>query len=83
MGHTDKYKKGDWYVICDLCGIRYFKSETRLDWRGLLLCDECWAPKHPQLDIRGIPDNQAVYPARPEGTDTYISDDDPVTAEDL
>lgn len=61
-----KYKAGDHKVICDVCGLTYMRSETKLQWNNLLACHDCFDPKHPQLNIRGKTDRQNVDIARPE-----------------
>lgn len=61
-----RYVPGDHKVLCDLCGLTYMRSETKLQWNNLLACSECFDPKHPQLNIRGKADRQAVDIARPE-----------------
>lgn len=61
-----KYIAGDHKVICDLCGLTYMRSETKLQWDNLLACTDCYSPKHPQLNIRGKADKQTVDIARPE-----------------
>lgn len=64
-----RYVPGDHKVICDLCGLTYMRSETKLQWNNLLACRECYDPKHPQLNIRGNADRQNVDIARPESED--------------
>lgn len=64
-----RYAPGDHKVICDLCGLTYMRSETKLQWNNLLACSECFDPKHPQLNIRGKADRQTVDIARPESED--------------
>jgi protein-arginine kinase activator protein McsA len=61
-----KYRPGDHKVICDLCGLTFMRTDCRLQWDNLLACDECYSPKHPQLNIRGKSDRQNVDIARPE-----------------
>jgi hypothetical protein len=37
------------------------------DWKGFKVCDECYEPKHPQLEPkRNITEPQALYQPRPE-----------------
>lgn len=60
-----RFIPGDHKVLCDLCGLTYMRSETRLQWDNLLACTECYSPKHPQLNIRGKADKQTVDIARP------------------
>lgn len=64
-----KYIAGDHKVLCDLCGLTYMRSETKLQWDNLLACTDCYSPKHPQLNIRGKADRQNVDIARPESED--------------
>lgn len=61
-----RYVAGDHKVICDNCGRTYMRSETKLQWDNLLSCEQCYDIKHPQLNIRGYYDKQAVDIARPE-----------------
>lgn len=61
-----RYVPGDHKVICDLCGLTYMRSETKMQWDNLLACRECYSPKHPQDIIRPKTDKQTVDIARPE-----------------
>ena len=54
------YIKGDWHMICDRCGFQYRKSQMRETWDHLWVCPEDYEPKHPQLDVRAIADDQRV-----------------------
>ena len=60
------YVKGDYWLICDRCGFQYRKSEMRETWDHLWVCPEDWEPRHPQLDVKAIPDDQRVPVARPD-----------------
>jgi hypothetical protein len=66
MGHADYLKLGDSNAICDTCGFKYKHSELKEDWRGLMLCDKCWEPRHPQEFLRGVPDNPMQEKPRPD-----------------
>ncbi len=37
-------------AICDRCGYQYDYLDLQKEWNGLLVCPECYEPKHPQLD---------------------------------
>ena len=37
-------------AICDRCGFQYNYLDLKKEWNGLLVCPECYEPKHPQLD---------------------------------
>jgi hypothetical protein len=38
----------------------------RETWDGLWVCEKDWEPKHPQLSIKAVPDDQRVPVARPD-----------------
>jgi len=61
-----RYVAGDHNVRCDICGFVYKRSDCMMQWNNLLACDECYDPKHPQLNVRGYVDRQTVRDARPE-----------------
>ena len=37
-------------AICDRCGFQVPYLNLSKEWNGLLVCQECFEPKHPQLD---------------------------------
>lgn len=70
------YRPGEWLVICDRCGFRYYSSQLQKEWTGLYTCKGpgtigCWEPRHPQDFVRGVMDNQNVPWKRP-GSDTFV-----------
>ena len=65
------YIPGDPYFVCPRCGFRVRKSETKREWTGIIVCEACYDPKHPQLDVRPIREKIAVKNARPRPTDVY------------
>jgi hypothetical protein len=77
----DLYQPGNPYKICDRCGFKKRSSETKKEWTGLIVCEPCWDPKHPQEAVRGRIDKQAVKDARPEQPDVFTTT--PVTVDDL
>jgi len=78
------YKPGDYLAVCDRCDFVYYGSQLRRDWRGNRVCDKCYEPKHPQLNVRPIKETSAVAAGtfRPEPADTFLSAGD-VTATSL
>lgn len=69
MTHTNYYKKGDHWVICDICGSRQWRSECKFTWDGLLACitNDCWYPKHAGDEpLPVINDPKPVLDARPD-----------------
>jgi len=66
------YIAGEHLVICQRCGFKYLRSETKSEWTGVLVCDHCFEARQPQDFVRAIAENQAVSVARPEPPDTFI-----------
>lgn len=68
-----KYIPGDPWAICDLCGKKIRKSETRINWKNQVVCENDYERKHPQLDLE-IPneENIAVENARPRPPDYEV-----------
>jgi hypothetical protein len=61
-------------AICDRCGRRVKYLDLRTEWTNWRVCDECWEPKHPQLDPSlPSPDAEALHNPRPEAReDLYV-----------
>lgn len=70
MGSRDYLKLGDWNAICDRCGFKFKASELKPSWDNLMVCEECWEPRHPSDFYRGIQSNQSVPWTRPEQDDS-------------
>ena len=63
------YVKGEWLVICDMCGRRRYQSECRMNYNNLIVCsDTCWEPRHPQEAVTGKGEDTSVPNARPDVT---------------
>lgn len=65
------YRPGDNWIICDLTGKKVLMSQSRKTWDGLRVWEAVWYPRHPQLDLRAIPDRMAVYDGRPRPSIIY------------
>ncbi len=68
------YSKGQWNVICDVCGWEFKSSEVKKRWDGLVVCDADWETDHPQKYIQVRSDPQPV-PAefiRSEPEDEFV-----------
>jgi hypothetical protein len=72
---------GDAWAICDRSGFKVRMSETVREWTGLRVARRFAETRHPQDQVRAVPDRQGVPDARPEPPDAYLAA--PVTAEDL
>jgi hypothetical protein len=77
MGRADYYKKGQWLVLCDVCGMKYHSGDLKQRWDGLMCCRQDWNIRQPQDFVRGIPDPQAVPWSRPDVQPQFVTN--PVT----
>lgn len=75
-----KWKSGDPWKYCDICGVKHRTSETKKQWNGFIACMKCFDEKHPQLTPKRVKENISVRDARPLGEPVYH---DPVTYDDL
>ncbi len=66
------FLKGSWNVICDRCGEKFKATQLRQEWTGLMVCQGCWEPRHPQDFLRTVPDRMSVPYTRPRPADTFI-----------
>lgn len=62
-----------WAVICDRCGFRFHSDELKKEWTGLMVCHECWEPRHPQDFVRAVPEHITPPWVRPEGEDDFLN----------
>lgn len=68
--------EGDHLIQCDVTGQVCLRSEARMTWRGLLVSNQNWDPKHPQLTIDVPPEDISVKDARPfKSTDEIVGSD--------
>ena len=62
---SGKYAK----FVCDTCGWAFPYKTSKMTWDGNRVCDECYEPKHPQLDPISVgADAEALWKPRPEVT---------------
>jgi len=70
------FASGKWAIAeCDRCGQRYKLKQLRMEiiktkLYQLKVCEECWDPDQPQLQLGMYPvnDPQALYQPRPDTT---------------
>lgn len=70
---TPKYIPGDHLVICARCGFTIRKSESRMTWDNLVVCQADYEPRQPQDFVRAKADKQAVDNPRPYPEDRFLS----------
>jgi hypothetical protein len=80
-----KYIPGDHWVMCELCGMKYRRSECRKNWKGQIVCmDTCYEPRHPQDTVKVRPDTARPSDPRPDSNHTLsITNASTTTASDL
>jgi hypothetical protein len=61
-----------WRAICDRCGFEFYSFELKKEWNGLMTCNACWEPRHPQDFVRAVRDEQTVPWTRPEPEDEFV-----------
>tara|TARA_R110000796_G_scaffold223278_1_gene339539 strand:+ start:499 stop:837 length:339 start_codon:yes stop_codon:yes gene_type:complete len=55
------------YFICDTCSFRYPYKNAFISWDNFRVCEECYEPKHPQLEPPHIyADAEALWKPRPD-----------------
>lgn len=64
------YIKGDHWMVCEICGFNFRRSQMKETWDGLWVCEADWEPKHPQLSVKGKKDDQRVDVVRPDKAST-------------
>jgi phage terminase large subunit-like protein len=44
------YRPGEHWNTCDRCGFDIYASDSMEEWNGLIVCRDCWEPRH-ELDF--------------------------------
>ena len=70
---------------CDRCGKVTYIDKLQFDGykKGALVCEQCWDPWHPQLDVRGRSEDTRVPNARHVETSSEAQFYDTYSEEDL
>jgi hypothetical protein len=63
---------GNWNAICDICGFKFKANQLRKTWDNLMVCQQDYEIKHPQLSIRVRGDDPSVAWTRPEEEDFFV-----------
>ena len=71
MSKDWNYRSGDWWVICDVCGIKIKASKSRHRWDGFVVCDKDFEHRHSQDFIKVRQDKITVPFMRPRPEDTF------------
>ena len=70
MTKSTSWKSGDWWAICDQCGLKDYASKMTKRWDGRMVHKDpakgCFETRHPQEFLRGRPDSGKVAWTRPD-----------------
>lgn len=68
--------RGDYKLVCDVCGRVCMRSIAKKRWDGLMVCPEDFEPRHINDSLPPFYKNEGrgVKDARPEVTETFVSD---------
>ena len=58
---------GEFNAVCDRCSFKFKSSDLREEWQGLMVCKDCYEPRHPQDFLEGVPDDSSIPWSRPDG----------------
>ena len=84
VSNAPAYRSGDHFMLCAICGFRFFRSELRKNYRGFFVCDRDFELRHEQETIR-VPVDKISVPDVLHETDTNWIDPtiNPVMPDDL
>lgn len=60
-----------WKAICDRCGFEFYSFQLQKEWTGLMVCKECFSPRHPQDFVKAKTDKQTPPWTRPAPEDVF------------
>lgn len=72
MAKEWNYISGDEWYICDLCGGKFRKSQIKLRWDNLFVCENDWELRHPQDFVKARTDKVALEKPRPRPADVFV-----------
>lgn len=72
MSKFFKYKSGDPWCNCDICGFSFRNSQLKENHDGYHVCSECYESRHPQEYLRTEPDN--IIPGCGEDSDEFLDE---------
>lgn len=63
---------GTWNAICKRCGFKKKAYQLRKEWTGLMVCNECWEPRHPQDLTKAVKESPPLPWTSPEPADVFV-----------
>lgn len=70
---ANRYIKGQWNTICDVCGLKKKSHELKQRWDGLRVCRQDWETRHPQELLRVKTETVTPPWVRPEAADQFVT----------
>ena len=69
-----KYKSGDHWVVCDVCGFEYRRNIMKQTWDNKVVCPEDYETRHPLDFVRvRAEDTGAAGLVRVPSAETFVS----------
>ncbi len=76
-------ERGDYPVVCDICGFERWRSECTVNYKGLLVCsDTCLETRHPSETFKLRHTMQKSRLRRPDPEDKFLAVGE-ITVDDL
>lgn len=69
----NQWRSGEWWALCDFCGLPYHASELTKDWQGFMACRKDLTARNPQDFVRPRIEDVSVPWTRPDDTQGDIT----------
>src|SRR5262245_54398562 len=79
---SDKYRPGDWYLICEATGFKIRRSDAVQQWDGAWVHKDFVDVEHPLERPRQASKARPLYPTRPEPTNVFVDVPDEAFSDD-
>lgn len=66
-------KSYEYNVLCDGCGFKMKNTQVKKRWDGLMMCSECWEPRHPMDFYKSRNDTHQLPFTRPDNDGIDVS----------
>lgn len=80
---NNRYRQGDYKVVCDKSGLTAYASECRMQYNNLFVRKDFYVERQPQDFVKSIPDKQSVPIPRPKSSTTTFVAFGEITSADL
>lgn len=73
-GRSDRFNKGSYNFICDICGFKFKRKDGRINYNGSLVCKDDFEIRQKQDFVRNMANLQTVDNARPDNSSDIMPD---------